>query len=63
MPNQIPKPTYEVQLFTATTDPIPNMNIKQPNTICAMAKPRRAEARYTMITHTTYRKATTNRFA
>ena len=49
-PTQIPKPAYEIQLFTAITEAIPNIIIKAPNTNCAMAKPRKDDARYAMIT-------------
>ena len=49
-PTQIPKPAYEIQLFTAITEAIPNIIIKAPNTNCAMAKPRKEDARYAMIT-------------
>jgi len=49
MPTQIPKPTYEIQRSTAAIDAIPKTSIKAPNTICAMAKPRKEDARYTML--------------
>ena len=44
----MPKPTYEVQSIVAKIDAIPKMNIKAPNTICAMANPRKVAALYTM---------------
>lgn len=50
MPTQIPKPILELQPSTAIIDAIPNMIIKAPNTICAMPKPRRLDARYAMAT-------------
>ena len=50
MPTQIPKPTYEVQWSTAKMLPTPKTIIKAPNTICARAKPRKADARYAMDT-------------
>ena len=49
MPTQIPKPTYEIQRSTAAMDAIPKTSIKAPNTICAMAKPRKEDARYAML--------------
>ena len=47
-PTQMSKPTYEVRYIVTKIDAIPKTNIKAPNTICAMANPRKVAALYTM---------------
>jgi len=49
MPTQIPKAMCEIHRSTAAIDAIPNTSINAPNTICAMAKPRKEDARYAML--------------
>ena len=44
----MPKPTYVVQSVVKKILAIPKTNIKAPNTICALANPRKAVALYTM---------------
>ena len=44
----MPKPTYVVQSVVKKKLAIPKTNIKAPNTICALANPRKAVALYTM---------------